>query len=150
MAVAGFSAYVKAFRQAFRTPIKDRPGPGRPRLWEWEEVNSVQVVKQRQGKALSITRRIAQGCADQIDRLVQTSQNIVGTYNTSYIERLNGTFRQRLAFLARRSRAQARAPQTVEGGMYLLGCVYNFCTYQHSLRLGFTRFSGGKKVGGIN
>ena len=135
IAVDGFSAYVKVFRQTFRTPLKDRPGPGRPRLWEWEEVNIVQVVKQRQQKTLTITRRIAQGCADQIDRLVQASQGQAGSYNTSYIERLNGTFRQRLACLARRSRAQARAPQTVEWGMYLVGCVYNFCTYQHSLRL---------------
>ena len=135
VAVDGFSAYAKAFKQAFRTPVKEKKKRGRPRLWEWPEVNIVQVIKRRTGKTFSITRRIAQGDADQVEQLVQSSQGQEGAINTSYIERLNGTFRQRLASLARRTRALVRAPDTLEWGMYLVGCVYNLCTHHHSLRL---------------
>ena len=55
--------------------------------------------------------------------------------NTAYIERLNATFRERLASLTRRGRALARRPLTLQHGMYLIGSVYNFCTYHASLRL---------------
>jgi hypothetical protein len=56
-------------------------------------------------------------------------------FNTAFIERLNATFRSRLAVLVRRSRALIRNPQTLEPLMYLMGCVYNFCTEHKSLRL---------------
>ena len=58
-----------------------------------------------------------------------------GTINTAYIERLNATFRQRLHCLVRRSRALARRTETLVAGMYLVGTVYNFCTYHDSLLL---------------
>ena len=53
--------------------------------------------------------------------------------NTAYIERLNATFRERLASLTRRGRALARRPLTLHHGMYLIGTVYNFCTPHASL-----------------
>ena len=53
--------------------------------------------------------------------------------NTAYIERLNATFRERLAALTRRGRALARRPLTLHHGMYLIGTVYNFCTPHASL-----------------
>jgi hypothetical protein len=62
-----------------------------------------------------------------------TVQGVGGGINTAFIERFNGTFRQRLCFLARRTRALARRLQTVESGMFLLGSVYNFCTFHSSL-----------------
>jgi len=133
VAVDGLAAYLKAFRNAFRSPYKGEKG-GRPRLYVWEEVAIVQVVKQRTKDSLTITRRIAQGTADQVARLLSATQNS-GGINTAYIERLNATFRQRLACLVRRGRALARQVDTLEAGMYLVGCVYNFCTHHHSLRL---------------
>jgi transposase-like protein len=132
IAVDGFSAYVKAFRRALRTPYNGGRG-GRPRMFEWPDVAIVQVVKRR-SRPFSIKRRIALGCADLVARLLSASQH-GGLINTAYIERLNATFRQRLASLARRTRALARAPQTLVEGMYLVGCVYNFCTLHKSLRL---------------
>jgi hypothetical protein len=53
--------------------------------------------------------------------------------NTAYIERLNATFRERLAPLARRCRALARHTLTLHEGMFLVGTVYNFCTPHASL-----------------
>jgi len=133
VAVDGFSAYLKAFQQAFRSPYKGDKG-GRPRMYVWEEVAIVQVIKRRTPDTLTIQRRIAQGCAEQVERLLATSQG-GGVINTAFIERLNATFRQRLACLVRRGRALARQVDTLEAGMYLVGCVYNFCTHHKSLRL---------------
>jgi len=53
------SAYLKAFREALRSPHKGSKG-GRPRLYVWQEVAIVQVIKRRVGDALTIERRIAQ------------------------------------------------------------------------------------------
>ena len=47
--------------------------------------------------------------------------------------RLNATFRERLAPLARRCRALARHTLTRHEGMFLVGTVYNFCTPHESL-----------------
>lgn len=55
--------------------------------------------------------------------------------STPYIERLNATFRQRLDSLARRTRTLARKGDTLMAGMYVVGCLYNFCDPHHSLRL---------------
>jgi transposase-like protein len=134
LAVDGFAAYLKAFHEAFRSPYKGGQG-GRPRLYVWEEVAMVQVIKRRAQDSLTIERRIAQGCAELVERLIATSQKR-GGINTAFIERLNATFRQRLACLVRRSRALARQLETLEAGMYLLGCTYNFCTVHKSLRIG--------------
>jgi len=46
--------------------------------------------------------------------------------NTAYIERLNATFRERLAPLARHT-------VTLHEGMVVVGTVYNFCTPHESL-----------------
>jgi len=54
------------------------------------------------------------------------------------IERLNGTFRARLASLARRTRAGGRTVGRLEAGMWLIGTVYNFCTPHASLGHGAT------------
>jgi hypothetical protein len=50
-----------------------------------------------------------------------------------YIERLNATFRERLASLTRRGRALACHTLTLQHGMYLIDTVYNFCTPPPSL-----------------
>jgi hypothetical protein len=58
-----------------------------------------------------------------------------GVLNMAYIERLNGTFRQHLASLGRRTRHVARRQASVRRGMFLVGKVYNFCTDHQSLTL---------------
>jgi hypothetical protein len=55
--------------------------------------------------------------------------------NIAYIERLNATFRQRLACLARRTRHLIQEQATLTAGMYVVGCFYNFCDEHESLRL---------------
>jgi hypothetical protein len=134
LAVDGLSSYVTAFQQAFRSPLPRHGVCGRPRLVAWPDIAIIQVVKRRLETGLEIERRIVQGCPRLIARLLVASQG-GGVFNTAYIERLNATFRQRLACLARRSRALARSPQTLQAAMFLVGTVYNFCSPLQSLRV---------------
>lgn len=131
LAVDGWRSYVRAFRLAFRTRVKNG-GKGRPRLVAWATLAITQVVKRRQGRLFSIERRIVQGTQAWVTDLLQASQG-GGLINTAYIERLNATFRQRISCLARRTRTLARTTQTVEATMFLLGCAYNFCSAHASL-----------------
>lgn len=135
LAVDGLASYVAAFQRAFRSPLpRWRGEKGRPRLIPWQDIQIVQVVKQRFKEHLQIERRIVQGTARLVEQLLQRTQG-GGVINTAFIERLNATFRQRLAPLARRTRALAQAGDTLSTGMWILGCVYNFCAYHQSLRL---------------
>jgi len=136
VAVDGLPSYVKAFQRAFRSKLP-RHGQWERCQWRsWSELMMVQVIKIRTPGNFNVTRRIVQGCAQQIAQLIQSSQG-QGGINTAFIERLNATFRQRLNVLARRTRTLARQPQTLLTGMYVVGCLYNFCTYHQSLRISF-------------
>jgi transposase-like protein/IS1 family transposase len=134
LAVDGLTTYVTAFRQAFRFPAQT----GKNNCWRlepWPQVAIVQVVKSGwQATEFRIDRRIVQGTKPIVNALLKATQG-GGTINTAYIERLNATFRQRLHCLARRSRALARRTETLVAGMYVVGTVYNFCTYHDSLLL---------------
>lgn len=135
LAVDGLASYVSAFRSAFRAALPRWKGEGgRPRLVSWPDIAIVQVVKQRVERQLNISRRIVQGSASMVKSLIQKTQG-TGGINTAFIERFNATVRQRLNCLARRTRTLARKAQTLETGMYVVGCFYNFCHPHHSLRL---------------
>jgi len=131
--VDGCQAYIDAIRKAFREPIRGQAG--RPRLRPWDGIFIAQVIKQyAQKRVVGVKRHLVQGTQAQIDALVQKTQGR-GVINTAYIERLNATFRSRIAALVRRGRALARQIPTLHDGMYLVGTVYNFCTYHKSLRV---------------
>ncbi len=134
VAVDGLPSYVSTFQKAFRSKLPRFGQVGRCKWRAWPELNLVQVVKQRVSGHFHICRRIVQGEPDQIEQLIQTSQG-QGGINTAFIERLNATFRQSLNALTRRTRALARNPETLQAGMYVVGTVYNFCTYHQSLRI---------------
>jgi len=132
--VDGFCAYVSAVQNVFRSPLPSGR-QGRPRLIPWPDIHIGQVVKQYQGKrVVGITRRMAQGSWKAAKALLAKSGGGVHL-NTAFSERLNATFRARLAALARRTRCLARQDETLNLAMYLIGCVYNFCTQHKSLRL---------------
>ena len=134
LAVDGLVSYIDAFHKAFRSPLPTGKR-GRHRLIPWQGVNIVQVIKRHTVKGLTIERRIVQGDAQAVAACLNTSQD-GGHINTAFVERLNATFRQSLACLGRRSRSLARqTPSTLQAGMFLVGCVYNFCYPHASLRL---------------
>lgn len=135
LAVDGLASYPGAFKRAFRAALPRRRGrPGRPTLVEWPDIVIVQVVKHRTRHTFDLCRRIVQGTQPMVDRLLRTSQG-GGVINTAFIERLNATFRQRLAWLTRRSRCLAHQPELLHASMFMVGTLYNFCDFHHALRL---------------
>lgn len=132
--VDGFAAYVKQITRMARSPVPRDGKRGRCRLVEWPGLVIGQVVKQRaDGRVVGVRRRLAHGTARWARRLLSG-----GTIQTAYIERLNGTFRARLAALARRTRAGGRTVTRLERGMWLIGTLYNFCAPHGSLAHGQT------------
>jgi transposase-like protein len=128
----GLVSYIRAMRETFRDPIHTGKG-GRPRLRPWRHVFIAPVVKRYERRRVVATdRRIIEGTPARVATLRRRSQGD-GVINTAYIERLNATFRERLAPLARRCRALARHPLTLHEGMFVVGAVYNFCTPHTSL-----------------
>ena len=126
----GLASYPTAFARVFRTP--QRTGErGAPRLVVWPELSVVQLVKAGRG-TVGMMSRLVRGSGAAVVRGLHATPGCQ-VVSTAYIERLNGTFRSRLACLARRTRGLARQQATLEHAMYLVGGVYNFCTFHHSL-----------------
>lgn len=129
----GLTTYIDAVRKAFRT--RQSGTGGRPRLSAWPELAIAQVVKQYAGRAVTGTvHRLVQGSVELFLTVLWSTPGCQ-VLNTAFIERLNGTFRSRLALLGRRTRCAARRATTVTRGMYLVGTVYNFCSVHASLTL---------------
>lgn len=132
--VDGLSSYVGTFWVAFRQKVFTGKR-GRPPYRLPEGIWLAQVVKSYSGRRLSeVVRRVVWGSLEQV--MAQLSATATGQQiNTSYIERLNATFRSMLSGLTRRGRRQVKDESVLEKGMYLVGCVYNFCSPHRSLRL---------------
>jgi transposase-like protein len=143
LAVDGLSSYVVVLHKAFRSPWHSGERQ-RPRLLPWPQVVIGRVIKQygkgRAGRrcVLGVRRCLAQGTEPLLRQLLCATQDKgqgQGVLNMAFIERLNATFRARLAPLVRRTRGLARRQTTLHAGMYLVGTVYNFCTFHDSLCL---------------
>src|SRR6266699_6232812 len=129
----GWAAYPNSIRRAFREKVKKMAGVGRASLEVWPHLHIGTVIKRTENKrVVEITRKMAHGLFDQAEQLLQLSGG-GSVLNTAFIERLNGTFRERLASLTRKSRHAARRMFALETGMYLIGCSYNFCFPHHEL-----------------
>ena len=111
------------------------------RQWNWLEAQwqgwqtaVVQTLKQKGNKRGRIDCEIAWGDKDFIRKLIRRSQGH-GWINSAYIERLNATFRSRMACIVRDGRAIIRHEDRLESWMWLVGSVYNWCTYHQSLAI---------------
>jgi transposase-like protein len=135
MCVDGWTAYPTAILRVFRErQLTSRAG--RPRLVVWNGLAIGRVIKHSRWSpaAFSLVHHIARGTGAFVaERLFFSNGGI--QLNTAFIERLNATFRERLAVLTRCCRHAARQVSTLEAGLWLLGCVYNFCTFHHGLRI---------------
>lgn len=123
----GLSSYKSQALKIFREPI--RTGKvGRPKLMLAAGVMVARVIKRyRRKRVVEVVREVVQGAqAAVICRVIGTQRSMVALINTAYIERLNATFRERLAPLARRTRAGVHKRCTLERGMWLVGTTYNF------------------------
>ncbi len=89
----------------------------------WRNVCIAHVVKRYvQRRVVDVERRIVEGTPARGETLRRRSPGD-GVSNTAAMERLNATFRARLASLTRRGRALARRTVTVPHGMSLRGTV---------------------------
>jgi transposase-like protein len=130
----GLGSYVTQFCRVFRVPEAREPGSkGKPKRVPVAGFLVGQVVKCRVKQRLaSVSQRAVCGTLEEIlGRVRATGGTMI---HTAYIERLNATFRSRLAGLVRRTRGLLRREATLRAGMYLVGSVYNFCTPHRSLR----------------
>lgn len=132
--VDGLQSYVKAFLKVFRNPVYTGRR-GRPKGVLAKGFLMGQVIKQYARRhVVGVKHKVVQGTHQAIQAVLQatgTGKDI----NTSYIERLNATFRSHLAALVRRGRAIVYKPLTLQAGMFVVGSAYNFCWYHASLRL---------------
>jgi hypothetical protein len=124
---------VTAFWRAFREKV-DIGRRGRPACHLPRGVLLGRVIKKHGGRRLvAVVRHVVWGSLGRIRRVV-TRTGTGRQINTSYIERLNATFRSRLASSVRRGRGLAHKVETLESGMYLVGCFSNFCTEHYTGR----------------
>jgi IS1 family transposase len=129
----GWNAYPKAILRAFRDKVKKTPGRGRSCLELWPGLCIATVIKHTKKKqVVEITRKITLGPLEKAQELLQMTKGCQ-EFNTSLIERFNGTMRERLASLTRKCRHAAHRLETLEVGMYLIGGTYNFCWPHHEL-----------------
>ncbi len=123
----GFAAYPKSIVRAFRDKVKKQAGRGRCRLEAWPNLCIATVIKHTKNKrVVEITRKLTRGTENKAHELLISTKGCM-QFNTAFIERLNGTFRERLASLTRKCRHAVARVDTLEEGMYLIGCTYNFC-----------------------
>src|SRR5438270_6732868 len=133
MHLAGCLPYPNSIRRAFREKVKETAGRGRACLRVWPDVFIATVIKRTAKKrVVEVIQRMTQGTLEQAQKLLSQSQG-ASVLNTAFIERLNGTMRERLASLTRRCRHAAHRLEALHSGMYLLGCTYNFCWPHHEL-----------------
>ena len=133
VATDGWNAYPGSIRRAFREKVKETVGRGRACLRVWPQLCIAVVIKRTQKKrVVAITRKVVQGTLEHAQALLSASGG-GSELNTAFIERLNGTMRQRLASLTRKCRHAARRLAALESGMWLLGCTYNLCWPHHEL-----------------
>jgi hypothetical protein len=113
--------------RAFREKIKKTAGRGRAYLQIWPDLSIATIIKRTEKKrGVEVTRRMTRGTLEQATTLLQASLGGL-VLNTAFIERLNGTMRERLAALTRKCRHAACRLAGLEAGMYLIGSTYTFC-----------------------
>jgi transposase-like protein len=129
----GFAAYPKSIIKAFRYKVKDTPGPGASKKVVWPRLYIATVIKRTAKRRVTeVSRRMSYGQWRKAKRLIKASKG-GKKVNTSFIERFNGTIRERFAPLTRKCRYAASKMTTVHTGIYLIGCVYNFCSPHYEL-----------------
>jgi transposase-like protein/IS1 family transposase len=133
VATDGWAAYPNSIQRAFREKVKVTVGRGRACLQVWSQLCIATVIKRSVNKqVVEVTRKMTLGAAEQASRLLERSQG-GSVLNTAFIERLNGTIRERMAALTRKCRHAARRLEALDTAMYLIGSTYNFCWPHHEL-----------------
>ncbi len=131
--VDGWAAYPNAILRAFVEQVHEGIQTGKQQMQVWSQLVIGQVIKtQKKHRLVSVKHTLLRG--DEQGRKQCLEQSHGGTQiNTAYLERLNGTVRERLAALTRKCRHASQHLSAFQWGMYLIGCTYNFCWPHHEL-----------------
>lgn len=124
--VDGWMCYPAAIFRAFSSQVKKG-------IRLWPQLIIGQVIKTHKHYRLESMKQTLL-CGDEKGLKACLEQSQGGTQiNTAYIERFNGTMRERLASLTRKCRHANWHLSAFQWGMYLIGCTYNFCWSHHQL-----------------
>ncbi len=109
----GWAAYPGSIKRAFREKVKKVAGRGRACLEVWPDLCIATVIKRAEKKrVVEVTRKMTLGALEHAEQLLHASHG--GTVlNTAFIERLNGTMRQRLAALTTPSRMLCKDTESI-------------------------------------
>jgi transposase-like protein/IS1 family transposase len=129
----GWNAYPNSILRAFREKVKRTAGRGRCCLEVWPGLCIATIIKHTKNKrVVEVTRTMTRGSLEKAQELLEKTAGCK-QFNTSLIERFNATMRERLASLTRKCRHAVHRLETLETGMYLIGCTYNFCWWHQEL-----------------
>src|SRR5205823_7560154 len=99
--------------------VKQTLGRGRACLQVWPQLCIATVIKRAEKKrVVEVTRKMTLGTLSQANILLQATLG-GSLLNTAFIERFNGTMRERLAALTRKCRHAAQRMAALQTGMYL-------------------------------
>jgi hypothetical protein len=131
--VDGWASYPNAILRAFTERVKEGIQAGQHQVQVWPQLLIGQVIKtQKKYRLVSVKHALLRGVEQGLKACLKQSQG--GTQiNTAYIERFNGTMRERLASLTRKGRHASQRLEAFQWGMYLIGCTYNLCWIHHQL-----------------
>ena len=122
--------YKDALLEEYHTVEQPKPTgkPGRPRIPRMvidPELDYAVVHKVRKdNRVIRVERKVIYGNPDRIkERLARSSSNMI---NTAYVERLNGTLRQRDSHLHRKSLSFAKSDSFFESKLAIIVACYNF------------------------
>ena len=119
----GWRGYPSVLKAAYQQPVRTGK-PGRPKLRVPPDIRLTQSVKHRDehGKLLSVEIRAVLG-------------EVVEQPGTVHIERVNGTLRDRLNALTRKTHAFAKRDDTWDALVFLQLFEHNWIRPHHALRL---------------
>jgi hypothetical protein len=131
--VDGWASYPNAIMRTFVQRVKEDMQASLGQMQVWPHLIIGQVIKtQKKYRLVSVKHRLLRGDSQRLEQCLEQSRG--GTQiNTAYIERFNGTIRERLASLTRKCRHANRYLEPFQWGMYLIGCTYNLCWPHHQL-----------------
>jgi transposase-like protein/IS1 family transposase len=127
--VDGWAAYPNAILRVFVEQVQ----AGKQQIRVWPQLIIGQVIKtQKKYRLVSVQHTLLRGNEQGLKTCLEQSKG--GTQiNTAYIERFNGTMRERLASLTRKCRHANRHLEPFQWGMYVIGCTYNLCWPHHQI-----------------
>ena len=133
----GYKPYATAILTHFGHWVQRFSEKGRRLPLRWmplPDLTYAQVVKRRVRKRLvSVKHKVVYGSKESVrERIRHSIGNVI---NTSFVERMNLTFRHHVPALARRTIQIAKTALGLEQQLLLISAYYNFCLSHSSLRL---------------